>query len=246
MSVMNNRPMLLCIGSILIIVAVLAATFISAPVQARDTSTSNPNSNSQIDYTAILRFQKGGSDVIDLPFSFTYQEMEVDTLSLTLSYLATGEDIDWSTLLITVNLELWWDYQVAVALDTDVQSSTAQEDSMFWSWTLTTILNPNDNPYLIWDLYADLDIFASVCDIWNEPHTDESTLSMGCRIEYSGVSFGVSSTLEPVAGIDPQDPSYLASSAIGGSVNPVENPAMGLLIVGVIAIIFQLMSSRKR
>lgn len=235
---MKNKSSFALIGAIIAIAALLVATLYFVPVVSSDSDEGDltENGNTDIEVETTLKFKDGDDYIYEAPFSFTYNNEEITTAEIVVSWNTFGSDIDWSTLSLTFDLRIWWDYQTDITLKTDSFTSTEQSGSKIWSYDLASLLNPSDNPDNTWNVNFDVSISGFVEDTWGSSHTSDLDLSTGAYIVYDGTDFEVVGTI--AGGVS-------EFNALGGGPNPIVNPFMALFGIGIIFVVLDLYGQRR-
>lgn len=251
----------------------MLALFVSAPVvSVDDTTTADFDDNAdtgvagqESSFSMVGYFtDSSGAVVSNMPFSFTSEGVIVENAVVTISWTVTGENMNWQTFAISgsVNFYQGWEtynphpeieswvlnyylrdsYAVSIGPEGRLEDGTGSVEIVF-PLSLIDLSKPEKSggtEYLA-RITADLD-FTCLDDFGSQK--SESIYKTGIfRLGW----FQPSGTMTVVAVFGTDTAGNVVSfDATGGSLSPVENPAMATLLTGMMLVFVQVYASQKR
>ena len=272
---MNKKPLLLIFGVVLIASAMVLSTVVALPVQIDDTSTADfDQNNGDVDgdgtvdqaanettFSMLATLTDENGDVVrDLPFAFTYSGVEVAFVDVLVSWNVQGVDMDWNTFQVYGHVDFTQGYNIWVtravgeleilyffqrdtlAVSMGYDGRDANGLGSAGDTFALSLIDPSKPEYEGGNTYLigiDVALTFTCNDLYGATYTEnynqEGLIRLGW-IEEAG-SWSVVATTDYEA---------TAFDATGGTINPIENPAVATLIAGFAMVSVQILTMRKR
>ena len=287
---MKNKPLLLIGGVVLIAVAIILSTFVVAPVSAGKTQATDFDNDSTNDstYSVVSTLvDENGNTVTDLPYSFTYEGVDVSSLYIKVSWDVQGTDMNQDTFSVsgylamqqgifsTDGTESLWTNLETTPIDLGAEGRNSLGQGLVDDTYSLLLIDP-ELPYSAdntgegeYRVRAYTSLTFSCYDnyghLFSEEFESEAIMSFGWFedtgewnvIADTDVSTTIDDTdpeydpedgreIDPERETDPEtgDDTY-AFDATGGSINPIENPAVATLLVGFLMVVVQFYTNKR-
>lgn len=236
----KRNPILLAGVGIFIFALVLSAVVI--PVETSSTQTVDGDTN----YTLSLSFlDEFGQPMVTQPFMLVGLPgeggVECGAILVTCSWTVTGTAIDWATFSLDLTLKVievlqTGDVIVHVQGQYLLTGQTGEHVFVVTEADLSSILDglEHDLTFKVWFEGSAMDGLGNLVE---RSTTDQA----GVRVYGQTGSMSITGTM----GVDTQM-NVISFSAVSAGLNPLYNPAVASLLVGVLLVATQVISLRRR
>lgn len=248
---MKRLSPLFFVGLVIVIGALVVSqlpgvvTVTDYPSGGLDGPTGSEAGSASATVTVTSQAFNQGTPAYDLPYSFISDGSTLDEIQLSLFWYLTGENVDWDSLNIhfTMTASLVQDSENET-LHIEEWTSSVRSDGLTLYYDLELLLDD----YQTVDGSVDFDLVAEFTLNDNEGAVLDETINYG--ISVTVYTDPATSSLEVVEIVRvtndlPNNRVVIAYSAVGGSLNPIENPLIAVIILGIMFLVFGIYLGRR-
>ena len=246
-------------------IAITSTTPTSYELQDPDIDGSDPalyNDESYVS-TMMIMLDENGDYVSNIPFSFTYEQAQVATVHTQVAWDFTSTtDIDWTSFTYGGSIKMFQLYEgeadtiqyMELAGTTYFMEPTTQNNIISHDSSLLRI-DPNYPEtiggntyrikigiYLTFSAIDTSDEFHLMAYGWDDQSDTWTSVETGTEIDDD---YDETDPIGNGGGGD-DGSEVVAFDATGGSLNPIENPAVATLLVGFAFVVVQLFTNKKK